>query len=57
MKATKLSKRAKLLTSSISASERKSIIKSAQVLYSVELISSSRFTGIMRWMERGSRKF
>jgi len=57
MKAVKLSKRAKLLTTGISASEKKSIMKSAQVLYSAELISSSRFTGIMRWMERGSRKF
>jgi len=57
MKAVKLSKRAKLLTSHLSASEKKSVIKSAQVLYSYELISSSRFTGVMRWMERASRKF
>jgi len=57
MRATKLSKRAKLLTTGLSASEKKSVTKSAQVLYSLELISGARFTAIMRRIERGSRKF
>ena len=57
MKAVKLSKRAKLLTSHLNATETKKIKTAAEILYQHELISSSRFMGIMRHLERASRKF
>jgi hypothetical protein len=57
MKAVKLSKRAKLLTSHLNATEIKKLRTAAENLYQYEMISSSRFMGIMRHLERVKRKF